>query len=191
MTSHTDPALVGIDRSEAWDRARPFSEWATDAQDLVELWTKGYRRARLPGALVDRAESVLGTWKLLVLMEDWCIDATATMAPLARFADAASTFDLRVLDRDDNLALMDEHLTNGTARSIPVVIVLDETGTERGWWGPRPADLQAWFESAGREMDKDARYRELRKWYARDRGLTTMEEIVALVEQVSGASVVA
>ena len=62
---------------------------------------------------------------------------------------------------------MDDHLTGGTARSIPIVIVLDASGGERAWWGPRPADLQAWFTGDDAQaLEKDDRYRELRKWYA-------------------------
>ena len=104
---------------------------------------------------------------------------------LAAFAEAVPNMDLRVLARDENLELMDEHLT-GTSRSIPVVVLLDGDGVERGWWGPRPADLQAWVMGPGQELEPDDRYREVRKWYVRDRGRTTLEDVVALVEQAAG-----
>ena len=191
MTSHFDPALVGADRQPDWDRAETFESFLARAQDLVDLWTTGYHRAPVDEAAVARAEAVPGTWKLLVLTEDWCIDATATVSPLAKFAASAGNVELRVLDRDENLGLMDEHLTNGRSRSIPVAIVLDEAGVERAWWGPRPADIQAWVEGEGQALDKDDRYRELRKWYARDRGLSTVAEVVAILERVSGADAVA
>jgi len=97
---------------------------------------------------------------------------------------------LRVLDRDDHLDLMDAHLTNGRARSIPVVILLDASGAERAWWGPRPSDLQAWFEGAGQEVEKEARYRELRKWYARDRGASTVREVVEMIERAGGGGAI-
>ncbi|WP_412062011.1 thioredoxin family protein [Rubrivirga sp. IMCC45206] len=183
MTSHLATAA---DRSADWARATPFEPWLAAAEDLVELWTSAYDRARVSDDLVARVDAVPGAWKLLVITEDWCIDATTTVPPLARLAELAESLELRVLDRDENLPLMDEHLTNGRARSIPVAIVLDPTGTERGWWGPRPADLQAWFEGTGAEIDKDERYKELRRWYARDRGQSTLDEVVALIEAASG-----
>lgn len=190
MTSHLDPAL-DADRATDWARALPFDAWLETADDLVELWQTAAARAEADPDLVERLEAVPGDWRLLVLTEDWCLDATATMPAVAALAAAASNAELRVLDRDDNLALMDEHLTNGRARSIPVVIVLDGEGAERGWWGPRPADLQAWFETEGRGLEAADRTRELRKWYARDRGATTAREVVELVERAGGAGAVA
>lgn len=64
-------------------------------------------------------------------------------AGLAKLAERASNLDLKILGRDSNPDLMDSHLTGGS-RSIPVVILLDETFIERAWWGPRPRDLQEW-----------------------------------------------
>ncbi|PAP76301.1 thioredoxin family protein [Rubrivirga marina] len=191
MTSHFDPASETAHRQADWERAAPYIDWLDAADELEDLWASATARAVVSEDLVARAEAVPGEWKLIVLSEDWCLDATSTIPPVAALAAAASNLDLRVLDRDDNLELMDEHLTNGTARSIPIVIVLDGGGVERAWWGPRPADLQAWFYGDGQEMEKEDRYRELRKWYARDRGQTTVREIVELLEEVSGAGGVA
>ena len=189
-TTHTDPATEAGSRETYWQRAAPYADFLDGAEEFVELWTRNYKRAAIPEEVVARAEAVPGEWKLLVITEDWCIDAVATIPTVAALAEAASNVSLRVLSRDENLDLMDEHLTNGTSRSIPVVIVLDGEGRERGWWGPRPADLQAWFYGPGQELEKEARYRELRKWYARDRGLTTVEEVLVLIEQAGGGGLV-
>jgi len=191
MTTHFDPAFETADRQSDWKAAAPFDAWLDAAEDLVELWASATARAKVAPEMVERAEAVPGDWRLLVLMEDWCLDATSTIPPVAKLAEAASNVDLRVLDRDEHLDLMDAHLTNGTARSIPVVILLDGEGVERGWWGPRPADLQAWFYGEGQTLEKEARYRELRKWYARDRGATTVREVVELIEKAGGAGGVA
>jgi hypothetical protein len=91
--------------------------------------------------------------------------------------------DLRVLRRDENLDLMDAHLTDG-ARSIPCVIALDQDFRERGSWGPRPTVLQHWVLGEGQTMDGKERYREQRMWYARDRGHTTLEELLTMLENV-------
>ena len=190
MTSHLFPDTVS--RLPDWDQGRSFEAFLESAEENCDLWTNAYRRAQAPEDLVERVSAVPGDWRLLVLSEDWCGDASNTIPPLAVFAEAAPNVELRMLDRDDHLDLMDEHLTNGTARSIPIVIVLDGEGSERAWWGPRPADLQAWFRSDDAQaMDKPERYRELRKWYARDKGYTTIAEIVALIEQSGGAGAVA
>ena len=108
---------------------------------------------------------------------------------VARLAQAVPGLSFRVLGRDDNLDLMDAHLT-GTSRSIPVVIIYDETFQERGWWGPRPAPIQRWVREEGLQLPSDERYREIRRWYARDRGRTTLEEIATLLESAAGATMV-
>ena len=80
---------------------------------------------------------------------------------------------------------MNAHLT-GTSRSIPVVIALDEDFVERGWWGPRPSELQRWALTEGKQLEKTERYRQTRMWYARDRGLSTVAEVVEMIERGAG-----
>ena len=93
-----------------------------------------------------------------------------------------------VLARDANPDIMDAHLT-GHSRSIPVIIVLDDAYEERGWWGPRPTALQRWVSGQGQLLEKSTRYREARTWYARDRGRTTLEEVVSMLERAAAARV--
>jgi hypothetical protein len=79
---------------------------------------------------------------------------------------------------------MDQYLTNGS-RSIPIVIALDENFQEVGHWGPRPTELQAWVMANKGTMPKSELYPQVRKWYARDRGETTLREVL----EASGLSV--
>ena len=188
-TSHL--TLEPASRAADWDRAESYEAFLGRAAQHVDLWRGIYERFRVPPQALARAEAVAGGWRLLVLSEDWCGDASNTVPLLARLADAVPGLELRLLDRDQNLALMDEHLTNG-ARGIPVVILLDGAGVERGWWGPRPADLQRWVMSEGKLIaDHDEKYLQVRKWYARDRGATTLDEVLSLLEAASGAGGVA
>ncbi|PYP76824.1 MAG: hypothetical protein DMD35_17180 [Gemmatimonadetes bacterium] len=133
---------------------------------------------------VERVSSLPGRWHLLVLSEDWCGDAVNTVPVVARLAERCANLDLRVLGRDANPDLMDAHLT-GSSRSIPVIIVLDEAFVERVWWGPRPTVLQRWVSGQGQLLEKTTRYREARTWYARDRGRTTLEEVVSMLERAA------
>jgi hypothetical protein len=93
-----------------------------------------------------------------------------------------SNMDMRILARDENLDIMDSHLT-GTSRSIPIVILLNQKFQECGWWGPRPRALQKWVKEKGMLLPIDERYREIRTFYARDHGLTTMRELVEMLEE--------
>jgi Thioredoxin len=165
-----------------YDTAPTFEGFLASAVQNKELWATMYRLARVPQSLLDRLRALPRRSHLLVLSEDWCGDAVNTIPAVARLAALSpETLDLRILARDQNADLMDAHLT-GSSRSIPVVIVLDEDYVERSWWGPRPRELQAWVTGPGKALDKAERYREIRRWYARDRAVTTLEELVALIE---------
>ena len=118
--------------------------------------------------------------RLLVIAEDWCGDASSTVPILARFADCVPGMELRVLRRDEHTELMDRYLTNGS-RSIPIVIVLDEAFRELGHWGPRPGELQAWVLENRPVVPKAELYPQIRRWYARDRGETTLREVAEIV----------
>ncbi len=170
--------------------APTFAESVAAARKNQELWQSVYRLARVPDEIAARVAELPARWHLLVLSEDWCGDAVNSVPVIARLAEGAPTLDLRVLARDANPDLMDAHLTNGT-RSIPVVMVLDGDFVERGWWGPRPGPLQEWFLAEGRALPKDRRYPQVRQWYARDRGQTTLEEVVALLERAAGVTTAA
>ncbi|MGM0837344.1 MAG: thioredoxin family protein [Bacillota bacterium] len=78
--------------------------------------------------------------RVIVLTEDWCGDALLNNPILMKIADA--DMDVRFILRDENLELMDQYLTNGTARSIPIFIFINQEGEEVAVWGPRAAALQ-------------------------------------------------
>lgn len=171
-------------------RAAPtLTEFIAAADTHVDLWRSIHRRAHVPEDLLLRARSLREARHLLILLEDWCLDAVNTVPVLDRLAEAVPGIDLRVLERDRNPDLMDSHLT-GTSRSIPVVMVLDTALGELGWWGPRPTPIQDWFLREGRHADKHDRARDMRRMYARDRGRTTLEEVMALLERRTRVEVV-
>ena len=186
-TTHLWPHAT-TDRSADWAAGVSFEMFLATAEALVDVWTRTWERVVAPPDAVARARAVPGTWRLLALSEDWCIDATNVLPVLARLADAVPGLELRLLARDEHLDLMDEHLTNGRSRSIPVVLLLDGEGRERAWWGPRPAPLQAWLLGEGQGLESHERYREIRKWHIRDGGQTPTDEVVAMIEAVATAT---
>jgi hypothetical protein len=180
-----DVATAAADVRARYEAAPTFDAAVVAAVENAELWRNAARLARVPDEFVARVAALPGRWHLLVLSEDWCGDAVNSVPYVARLAELAPNLDLRVLARDEHPDLMDAHLT-GTARSIPVVIVYDDRFAEQGWWGPRPTPLQAWvFGPEGQALDKSERYRHVRGWYARDRGRTTLDEVVTLLERAA------
>jgi hypothetical protein len=178
-----DPTALSPDALRARYFAAPtFAEYLPTVEANQKLWQDAARLARVSDGDVARVAALPGRWHLLILSEDWCGDAVNSIPFLARLADAApGQLDLRVLGRDANQDLMDAHLT-GTSRSIPIAIAYDEAFAEHGWWGPRPSALQAWVLGEGQALEKAERYRQVRTWYARDRGRTTVDEVVRLLE---------
>ena len=169
---------------DLFESALPFTAFLDEARENAALWRDTYRLAHVPADAVARLAAIPRRWHLLVILEDWCGDGVNTVPLLARLTDLVPGVDLRVVRRDEHPDLIDAHLTNGT-RSIPVVLVLDEDFVERGWWGPRPAPLQAWAAGEGAALSKAERYRQARTWYARDRGRTTAAEVVDLVARLA------
>lgn len=164
-----------------FEGAQTLSDFIAGAEKNRELWQSIHARAVVNDDILDVARQLPAKRHLLVLVEDWCGDAFNSVPWLARLADAvADKLELRVLRRDENLDLMDEHLSPTGGRAIPVVMVLDENFEEIGWWGSRPAELQAWVDETGVALEKSERYRQIRLWYARDRGVSTLTEVLAI-----------
>ena len=183
--SHPDPPTAGRDRAADWEQGISFEAFLPMAEKNVGLWTGIWERAQIPEEVLDRVAAVPGSWHLLVLSADWCGDASNTVPFLARLAQAAPNLDLRLLERDAHLDLMNEHLTGGTAQAIPAVMLLGPDLVEWAWWGPRPAELQEWVKGEGSTMDSGERYKHIRRWYARDHGRTTLDEVITLLEHAA------
>jgi hypothetical protein len=88
--------------------------------------------------------------------------------------------ELRILERDQYPDVMNRYLTNGT-RSIPMVIALDLEFRELGRWGPRPVVLQEWMLGHKKTMPTPQRYTYARGWYARDKGESTLRELLTAI----------
>jgi len=164
-----------------WESALTFEQFVETSRQHRELWTGVYRTAVVPAWAIEDARRLGGRFRLVALVEDWCGDASSTVPVVARFAQAAG-IELRILRRDQHPEVMDRYLSPTGARAIPVVIVLTGEMEEVGHWGSRPSELQAFVtgERAKGRTSKDY-FAEVRRWYARDRGESTLREILAVV----------
>jgi len=170
---------VPLDLVQHWSAATPWQKFFRAEMDHYQLWKGVYDRVILPGwALEGFMRSRVRN--LLVIAADWCGDAANTVPVLARLTELVRGMELRVLDRDSFPEAMDAYRTNGT-RSIPIAIALDEDFKELGHWGPRPAVLQAWVIANKKMIPSPQRYAYARKWYAKDKGETTLRELLGAV----------
>ena len=169
--------------SARYDAAPRFTAYLGTVVKHAELWHGVYRMSSVESEAVDRFRRVAADFRLLVLSEDWCGDCVSVLPVVARLAEQAGV-DLRVLARDANADIIDAHLTSGT-KSIPVVMVLDDGLRELAWWGPRPSVVQRWYRNEGLLLAGPERGRRKRAWYARDRGRTTVAEVLDTVERAA------
>lgn len=145
--------------------------------DLNSWFQKGLTTAEYTGLMTRNKEEMLSIYenftlkdedksklealrsrelRAIVLTEDWCGDAMLNNPVLLRLAEATG-IEVRFVLRDQNLELMDQYLTNGTSRAIPIFIFIDQEGNEVGVWGPRAPEMQALVEKRRAELpDKDA-----------------------------------
>ncbi len=169
-------SLAPLDFRAVWNAAMTFEQFVAQARpEHRALWEGIYRHAKSPewaAELVDGRKL-----HLLAITEDWCMDTSNTIPFLARVTESVPGVDLRVVLRDANPAIMDRYLTNGS-RSIPVLIILDGEFREVGRWGPRPSELQAWVMANRPLLPKGEVVKEERRWYARDKGETTIREVL-------------
>ncbi len=176
--------MTTISYEEYWDQGSTWLDYLeTEVEKHPELWAGVYRKSRSPEWAADRFAALGMPLKLLVITEDWCGDASNTVPVFARLAETVPSIDLRVVKRDESLDLMDLYLTND-ARSIPIVIVLDEDFQPLAHWGPRPAELQEFVigeKRAGLRPSSEI-YKDTRRWYARDRGETSVRELLEKTE---------
>jgi hypothetical protein len=120
----------------------------------------------------------------LVISEGWCGDSAQLVPIFEKLASVSDHIELRLVFRDESEPLMDLFLTNG-ARSIPLLIILEkDTLKVLGRWGARPkpaAELIKRYKAEFGKVDEDAKT-ELQMWYLHDKGISTQDEIAALMK---------
>ena len=121
------------------------------------------------------------TW--LVITEGWCGDAAQILPIIKLMSEASENIDLKLVLRDENEELINLFLTNG-AKSIPKLLLLDESFNLINHWGPRPEgakNLIIEYKAKHGIVDEAAKIA-LQKWYLDDKGISTMKEIVAILQ---------
>lgn len=170
-------------------RGRTFDQFLADARRRKALWLANYQRAAsIDAALLERARSVQGSWRLLVVTVDGCSDSASTIPYLARLVEQADNLEMRIIDPADGRDIMESHRTPDGRAATPTVLILDGDWNEAGSFIERPAALQTWILDRRDRLSEDEIYRSKMDWYAEDAGRRTVEELVGLLEAaVAGA----
>ncbi len=117
------------------------------------------------------------TW--LVITESWCGDAAHVMPVINKVAEMNKGINFKVVLRDENEALMNQFLTNGS-KSIPKLIMLDDASNEViSSYGSRPnlaTQLVNDFKEKHGQLTPEFK-QDLQVWYNKDKGQSTLEDL--------------
>ena len=169
-----------------FSQALTYEEYVKTLGSYLQLHQLHYIKFNLTKSHAMTIAKIMG-YNILVLTETWCGDSLATLPVLKKITEAGNGWNLRVLLRDRNPDLMNKFLINGT-RSIPLFFFLDHSGNLVFKWGPRTKFAQQIFEDnrekirAGK-IDKQDVLKQIRHFYAKDRGQHIFAELLELLEK--------
>ncbi len=176
--------------NDEWEAGIGWDEYLEGVEAHAELWRHHWNHSEVPESIALRLGDLPGPRRVLVLTEDWCGDAVRSVPVIVKALTAAPDVEVRLLDIRGHEDLIDRHLSK-RAKAIPVALVMGEAGHDLGWWGPRPAALQAILRDRLRELGSPKKeemgkfYAPIMGWYKKDGGKTTLEEITLLLERGS------
>ena len=155
------------------------------------------RMNRLEKTITISENNILKLQKLkhkyiwLVISEGWCGDAAQILPIIYKMSEHSKNIDLNIVFRDENEDLMSLFLTNGT-KSIPKLIILDKNTLEvLGDFGPRPKGAQKFISDYKAQfgvVDEKAKT-DLQLWYLHDKGLSTQNEIMEILNSLEKINV--
>jgi len=167
----------------AFNRAKSVEDYIELLGDQQKLHNLHFSKAEITGEI-----PYFEKLNILVITETWCSDSTAISPVLLKMFKEKNA-DIRVALRDENTELIDQFLTNGS-RSIPIILVMDESFNLIMRYGPRPAIVQDIFEAhrqniADGKIEKKKVSQKIRSFYAKDRGRTISEDFLNSLNKAS------
>jgi len=170
-----EKSTTGNDKSEA------MAEYTQLNDRRMRRWDK---TAKVSDTMKSKIESFNKKVTWLVISESWCGDAAHIMPIINKVADLNANIDYKVVLRDENEALMNQFLTNG-GQSIPKLIMIDsETNEVLNTFGSRPTVATNMVQAykAEHSMLTPEFKEDLQRWYNKDKGQSTIEDLVILLD---------
>ncbi len=187
-----DLAALAVDnRSDLetlYAQGKTYIEFRDAATRRVQAWNDHYANAQVPDALRTRMTGLPGSWRLIVVAEDWCGDSANTIPYVAKLVDVAGNLDMRIINSTVGSAIMEAHRTPDGRAATPTVILLTEDFEEAGCFVERPRQLQHWWLSNEDKLSQKDLLDQKYAWYAEDQGHETLEEIVAMIEAAAAGA---
>lgn len=176
-------SLVKEKKTSGLNQSPELSEYT--AMNLQRM-NRNEKKVELNNELIETLANNKRPLLWLTLSEAWCGDAAQNLPVLNKIAEASPDITLKVVYRDENPALMDQFLTNGT-KSIPKLICVDaETKELLGTWGPRPSGAVEILTEHKKQVPAESHdefVKKLHLWYAKDKGMNLQKELVELLKE--------
>ena len=159
-----------------------------DFLNYAKLNLARMHRLNKTAALIPEVKEALlkvkSDFVFLILTEGWCGDAAQNIPVIHLVEKECEKIELKLLQRDENLELMDRYLTDG-GRSIPKLICLDKRSLKEVFvWGPRPAAVQElMLELKSKNATLAEKGEVIHKWYNTDKTLSLQKELLVLIEK--------
>ena len=184
--SHESPVTsqVSIDSTyrALYESGEKFADFVAKATARKEQWEGNYALKIAPDALVTRAAAAGSGWKLLVVTVPGCSDSVNIVPYVASFLDKVPSVEMRLISPSVGKAVQEAHRTPDGRAATPTFILLDAEFNERGCWIERPSTLIELMKNGTDFEGKMA-------WYDKDRGASSLEEIVQVIEAAHAGSV--
>jgi hypothetical protein len=172
MASSGQSALT----KERFLAATTFSQYVERMKVNREKMLQHVDEVQVPPNDVDWWRS-RGKINAYVLTYDGCGDALYNIPILAKIAQQAPNVDLRVVQRDENLDIIDQHLNQGLYRSVPCFIFLDENYHEIANLKERSEEMTRVMEQEQLQVRRRLRDEYKQPW--RTEMLRELKEVVA------------
>lgn len=173
-----------IDYKEYFRKAISYETYLQNFQDEIAIGDKSPfakylpqnwqrqsrldRKFKLSDELLSAIDKIKTPINWLVITEYWCGDASQINPVINKIAEESNgKVKLRFVYRDKNEELIDEHLTDGRSRSIPILIELNDSFEVVKTYGPRPEEAQVLVQSIVAEGGSYSI--PLHTWYAKDK----------------------
>ena len=125
-------------------------------------------------------ESISEPQEWILITEPWCGDASHINPFIYMASELNDKIHLRINLRDGDDSLIENYLTNGTSKSIPILVVRDKDGNDLFSWGPRPKEAQAILTHQKGDIttsDEDKK-KEFQAWYNQNKGVDLQNELL-------------
>lgn len=148
---------------ERWEKATTFDQYVELMKVNKETMQRFTNEVEISADDVEWWKKQ-GKLNVFVLTYDGCGDALYNIPVLAKIARLAGNVDLRVVQRDENLDVMDQYKNQGLYRSVPTFIIMDENLNEVGNLKERAEAMTQIMEAEQLKVRRSLRDQHLDAW---------------------------